>query len=35
MSHFTGTNKDMGPGEDAGALLTEAYGGPPDTAKAN
>lgn len=23
MSHFTGTNKDMGPREDAGALLTK------------
>lgn len=35
MSHFTGTNQDMGPGEDAGALLTKAYGVPPDTAKSN
>lgn len=35
MSHFTGTNKDMGPREDAGALLTKLHRVLPDTAKSN
>lgn len=35
MSHFTGTNKDMGSREDAGALLTKLHRVPPDTAKSN
>lgn len=35
MSSFIGIDKNIGPLEDAGALLIKPHGVPPDSAKSN